>query len=116
MEIIVIWSEKYRKKWWFSAFLNLVLLAGLLVFMRPLFETNDDTTIYELTAGAKGLYDSHAQQRGGDNLADVLRPHICGGRGLKQANGNVSKHLDLQKFDSASYYSTSRRKKEWFAR
>lgn len=59
MEKIVIWAEKYRKKWWFSAFLNLVLLAGLLVFMRPLFETNDDTTIYELTAGAKGLYDSH---------------------------------------------------------
>ena len=51
--------EAHKKKWWFSAIVNLLLLAVLLIFLRPVFETNDDTTIYELTGGAKGVYDSH---------------------------------------------------------
>lgn len=53
------WMETHKKKWWFSAMVNLLLLTVLLVFLRPVFETNDDTTIYELTGGAKGVYDSH---------------------------------------------------------
>lgn len=56
---ITRWMEAHKKKWWFSAIVNLLLLAVLLIFLRPVFETNDDTTIYELTGGAKGVYDSH---------------------------------------------------------
>lgn len=38
--------------------LNGLLLAVLLLCFQPYFETNDDSTMYELTGGAKGSYDS----------------------------------------------------------
>lgn len=53
------WLAEQRKTWWFSALLNLFLLLLLLLILQPCYETNDDTTIYELTAGSKGVYDSH---------------------------------------------------------
>ncbi len=53
------WLAGKKGTWWFSALLNLALLALLLLILQPCYETNDDTTIYELTAGSKGVYDSH---------------------------------------------------------
>lgn len=56
-----LWNkvETCRFKWIFSVLLNAAALLILLLLMRPYFETNDDTTLYELTCGAKGPTDSH---------------------------------------------------------
>ena len=47
------------KKLWFSAAVNLLGLLFLVLILKPCFEMNDDSTIYELTGGAKGVYDAH---------------------------------------------------------
>ena len=56
-----VWDFAVREKnkLWFSACINLLGLMFLVLVMKPCFEMNDDSTIYELTSGAKGVYDSH---------------------------------------------------------
>ncbi len=56
-----LWKKAESRKdvWWFSVLLNAAALLVLLLLMRPYFETNDDTTIYELASGAKGVTDYH---------------------------------------------------------
>lgn len=53
------WLKKYDQTWRFCALVNLILAMLLLLLMIPVFETNDDTTIYALTGGGKGRFDPH---------------------------------------------------------
>lgn len=52
------WLGEQKGTWWFSVLLNGLLLLFFLLAFQPSFETNDDTTMYELTGGAKGSYDA----------------------------------------------------------
>ena len=72
-----VWGFAVRKKnkFWFSVCVNLLGLLFLALIMKPCFEMNDDSTIYELTSGAKGIYDSH-----------TVFIHILIGRALELLN------------------------------
>ena len=53
-------SLKSRKESvWFSFLLNALLLIGLLVVFRPVYETNDDYGLANMVNGVKGARDAH---------------------------------------------------------
>ena len=53
------WLDGKAGKVWFSCLLNLAVLAGMLLLLRPAFETNDDISISMIVNGAWGLHDPH---------------------------------------------------------
>ena len=53
------WLDGKAGKIWFSCLLNLAVLAGMLLLLRPAFETNDDISISMIVNGAWGLHDPH---------------------------------------------------------
>ena len=63
-----IWFENKREKVWFSFLLNALILFGLVLLFRPVYETNDDMGIASMVNGVKGATDAH-----------VLFPHYAVG-------------------------------------
>lgn len=51
--------DRSREKVWFSFFLSLLVLLVMLLFMVPLFETNDDSTMREFVNGSRNGADIH---------------------------------------------------------
>lgn len=56
---MTVWMKEHCGKAWFAVLANLVLLAVLLVFFSPVYETNDDMGLCAIVNGAKGTYDAH---------------------------------------------------------
>ena len=53
------WLDRQTRTIWFACFLNLLVLAGMLIFLRPAFETNDDISISMIVNGSWGVRDMH---------------------------------------------------------
>ncbi len=59
MKEIRTWLDRNAGKVWFSCLFNLAVLAGMLLLLRPAFETNDDISIAMIVNGAWGVHDPH---------------------------------------------------------
>ena len=53
------WLDRKAGAVWFSCFFNLAVLAGMMLLLRPAFETNDDISISMIVNGAWGVHDPH---------------------------------------------------------
>lgn len=53
------WLDRQTRTIWFACFLNLLVLAVLLLILRPAYETNDDISISMIANGAWGVRDMH---------------------------------------------------------
>lgn len=51
--------DRHARSVWFACLLNVCVLAGMLLLLRPTFETNDDISIAMIVNGAWGSYDAH---------------------------------------------------------
>lgn len=59
MKRITGWVQKHCEEAWFCVCVNACLLAVLLAFFSPAYETNDDMGLCAIVNGAKGTYDAH---------------------------------------------------------
>ena len=59
MKKIESWTDRNAGKIWFSCLLNLLVLLGMFLLLRPAFETNDDISISMIVNGAWGVHDPH---------------------------------------------------------
>ena len=59
MKKVTKWLDRKAGAVWFSCFLNLAVMAGMLILLRPAFETNDDISISMIVNGAWGVHDPH---------------------------------------------------------
>ena len=53
------WLHRQTSTVWFACFFNLCVLAVLLIFLRPAYETNDDISVSMIANGAWGIRDMH---------------------------------------------------------
>ena len=53
------WLDRQTGTVRFACFFNLTVLAVLLLFLRPAYETNDDISISMIANGAWGIRDMH---------------------------------------------------------
>ena len=52
MKKVTKWLDRKAGAVWFSCFFNLTVLAGMMLLLRPAFETNDDISISMIVNGA----------------------------------------------------------------
>ena len=53
------WMDRQTRTIWFACFLNVLVLAVMLILLRPAYETNDDISISMIVNGAWGVRDIH---------------------------------------------------------
>ena len=53
------WMDRQTRTIWFACFLNVLVLAVMLILLRPAYETNDDISISMIVNGAWGVRDMH---------------------------------------------------------